>query len=67
VLAGHDHPVAHLSGPGRDRLRLPCFVNNANQATLPAFGAFTGGHVVAPRAGQSLHAVGGGRVWTLPA
>jgi hypothetical protein len=42
-------------------------VNNANQATLPAFGAFTGGHVVAPRAGQSLHAVGGGRVWTLPA
>ncbi len=67
VLAGHDHPVVHLSGPGRDRLRLPCFVNDAQQATLPAFGAFTGGHLVSPRAGQSLHAVGGGRVWTLPA
>ncbi|WP_291013635.1 ligase-associated DNA damage response endonuclease PdeM [Hydrogenophaga sp.] len=66
VLAGHDHPVVHVSGPGRDRLRLPCFVNDGQQATLPAFGAFTGGHVVTPRAGQSLHAVGGGRVWTLP-
>jgi DNA ligase-associated metallophosphoesterase len=66
VLAGHEHPVVHLAGPGRDRLRLPCFVNDTRQATLPAFGAFTGGHVVAPRHGQSLHAVGGDRVWTLP-
>jgi len=67
VLAGHDHPVVHLSGPGRDRLRLPCFVSGARQATLPAFGAFTGGHAVTPHAGQSLHAVGGGRVWRVPA
>ena len=67
VLAGHDHPVLHLRGPARDRLRLPCFVSDGRQATLPAFGAFTGGHPVAPRGGQSLHAVGGGRVWAVPA
>lgn len=67
VLAGHDHPVVPLTGPGRDRLRLPCFVSDAQRATLPAFGAFTGGHLVTPCAGQSLHAVGGGRVWALPA
>ena len=67
VLAGHEHPVVRLAGAARDRLRLPCFVSHARQATLPAFGVFTGGHLVAPRAGQSLHAVGGGRVWSLPA
>jgi DNA ligase-associated metallophosphoesterase len=67
VLAGHDHPVLHLRGPARDRLRLPCFVSNAHQATLPAFGAFTGGHAVEPRPGLALHAVGGGRVWAVPA
>lgn len=66
VLAGHDHPVVHLRGPGRDRLRLPCFVSDARQATLPAFGAFTGGHAVESRPGVVLHAVGGGRVWAVP-
>ena len=66
VLAGHDHPVVHLRGPARDRLRLPCFASSARQATLPAFGAFTGGHAVAPRSGFALHAVGGGRVWVVP-
>ena len=67
VLAGHDHPVLNLSGPARDRLRLPCFVSDARRATLPAFGAFTGGHAITHRSGQSLHAVGGGRVWAVPA
>jgi DNA ligase-associated metallophosphoesterase len=66
VLAGHDHPVLHLRGPARDRLRLPCFVSDTAQATLPAFGAFTGGFAVEPRPGQALHAVGGDRVWAVP-
>jgi metallophosphoesterase superfamily enzyme len=66
VLAGHLHPVHTLRGPGRDRLRLPCFVADAAGAVLPAFGAFTGGHVVAPAAGQGLYGVGAGRVWALP-
>ena len=66
VLAGHSHPVVHLRGTGRDRLRLPCFVKDGQQATLPAFGAFTGGHPVDQRPGRCLYAVGGGRVWAIP-
>jgi uncharacterized protein len=66
VLAGHDHPVCRLKGLGRDALRLPCFASTRHGATLPAFGAFTGGHPVAPGPGTALHAIGGGRVWALP-
>lgn len=71
VLAGHVHPVLRLGGPARDRIRLPCFVNDDRQAILPAFGAFTGGRLVihGPVGGPArvLHAVGGGRVWLVPA
>lgn len=66
VLAGHLHPVCLLRGPGRDSLRLPCFVSEPGQAILPAFGAFTGGHPMPAAPGRRFHAVGGGRVWVLP-
>lgn len=66
VLAGHVHPVRHLSGPGRDRLRLPCFVADDAHAILPAYGAFTGGQALPVRPGQQWFGVGGGRVWRLP-
>jgi DNA ligase-associated metallophosphoesterase len=67
VLAGHMHPVCRLQGPGRDSLRLPCFVSTPTGATLPAFGAFTGGWLAPRRADQLLYAVGGERVWAVPA
>ena len=67
VLAGHVHPVVMLQGKARDRLRLPCFTVDDQQATLPAFGAFTGGHLVALQAHRRIYAVGGGRVWAIPA
>ncbi|HVR50148.1 MAG TPA: ligase-associated DNA damage response endonuclease PdeM [Pseudorhodoferax sp.] len=67
VLAGHLHPVCVLQGPGRDRLRLPCFVEQAGQAWLPAFGEFTGGWRVDAAPGRRRHAIGEGRIWTLPA
>jgi len=66
VLAGHVHPVCSLNGPGRDRLRLPCFVQDGDQAILPAFGEFTGGWHVPPGGGRRFHAVGGDAVWRLP-
>ena len=66
VLAGHVHPVHTLRGVGRDRLRLPCFVADAQQLLLPAFGAFTGGHEVPRAAGRRLYLVGGDRVWPIP-
>lgn len=55
VLLGHVHPVVILKGKGKDRLRLPCFLVSQHQCLLPAYGAFTGGHVVKPRADQACY------------
>ncbi|PPD43480.1 MAG: DEAD/DEAH box helicase [Methylocystis sp.] len=49
LLSGHIHPVARLSGPGRDRMRLPCFCLRGREVVAPAFGEFTGGYPVDPR------------------
>jgi DNA ligase-associated metallophosphoesterase len=49
TLAGHLHPMTRLYGPGRDSLRLPCFVVSGRQVVLPAFGEFTGGSYIARR------------------
>lgn len=79
VLAGHLHPAVALAGPGRDRLRLPCFCVDGGAlceasgqthdglAILPAFGAFTGTWGVQPEPGRRIYVVGAGRVWPLPA
>ena len=67
VLAGHVHPAVQLRGPGRDALRLPCFSAEPGLVVLPAFGEFTGTYVLQPMAGRALYAVGGGRVWAVPA
>jgi metallophosphoesterase superfamily enzyme len=53
VVAGHVHPVYRLSS-GWESLRLPCFLLGARRAILPSFGAFTGGHVVAPQPGERI-------------
>ncbi|MGJ7504992.1 ligase-associated DNA damage response endonuclease PdeM [Variovorax sp. ZT5P49] len=66
VLAGHLHPVCRLYGPGRDSVRLPCFVSDAQQAVLPAFGEFTGGLSMESAPGRRFHAVGGSAVWAVP-
>lgn len=66
VLAGHVHPVCRLHGRGRDSLRLPCFVSEAGQAILPAFGEFTGGWHVEAAPGRQFHGIGGAAVWSVP-
>jgi uncharacterized protein len=66
VLAGHVHPACRLFGPARDSLRLPCFVMEARQLVLPAFGEFTGGWLVEAGPGRRLYPVGGAAVWCLP-
>ena len=60
------HPACRLQGPGRDSLRLPCFVMDVQHATLPAFGEFTGGWLMEAAPGRRVYAVGGKRVWALP-
>lgn len=46
VLAGHLHPAAIVAGRGPGRLRLPCFHLGPAIGVLPAFGDFTGMHVM---------------------
>lgn len=65
VIAGHVHPVARI-GRGLDSLRLPCFHATPRALVLPAFGEFTGGHVVRARPGECLQVVGDGRVISWP-
>jgi uncharacterized protein len=62
TLAGHLHPVARLTGPGRDSLRLPCFVLEGRQIVLPAFGEFTGGSLARPGQGVRIIAAAEGRL-----
>jgi uncharacterized protein len=57
---------ASCKARARDALRLPCFASEPGQTILPAFGAFTGGHLLAAAPGRRFYAVGGERVWEVP-
>jgi DNA ligase-associated metallophosphoesterase len=67
TLAGHVHPAARLTGPGRQRLRVPCFVLGDRVGILPAFGDFTGTATIAPRPGDRVYVIAGGDVIEAPA
>lgn len=58
VLAGHVHPVYLLSSR-LDSLRLPCFLAGPTRMVLPSFGAFTGGFIVDPAAGEHVYVSSG--------
>lgn len=66
VLAGHIHPAVVLGGRANERLRLPCFHLGAEVGVLPAFGAFTGMHVMARGMGDRVFVVAGDEVRALP-
>jgi DNA ligase-associated metallophosphoesterase len=59
VLCGHVHPVLVLRGSGQLRERAPAFWVGPRVGVLPAFGRFTGGASVQPRAGDRLFATDG--------
>jgi DNA ligase-associated metallophosphoesterase len=65
VLAGHVHPAAVLGGRARDHLRLPCFHFGPQVGVLPAFGAFTGMHVLPRGPGDRVFVVAGDEVRAL--
>ena len=65
ALAGHLHPAIALTGPARDRQRLPAFWRSEGLLVLPAFGAFTGSSRQSAPAGARAYAVGGGQVWPI--
>lgn len=49
ILSGHVHPAVKLSGRGRQSIKLPCFYFGKSFGILPAFGGFTGTHVIEPK------------------
>lgn len=63
VIAGHLHPMRILRGPGRERLRLPCFHFTEQMCLMPAFGLFTGGMNVDATDGSQQYVVADGGVW----
>lgn len=67
VLAGHVHPAAIVGGRARDRLRLPCFHFGPAVGVLPAFGDFTGMHVLPREAADRVFVVAADTVRELPA
>ena len=54
---GHIHPGVRLSGSGRQSLRLSCFYQYKNIFVMPAFGDFTGKHLIKPQKGSSVFVV----------
>ncbi len=62
VLAGHVHPAVVLDGRARDRLRLPCFHFGPAAGVLPAFGEFTGMHVLPRGPEDRVYAIAGDTV-----
>tara|TARA_R110002051_G_scaffold50073_2_gene97236 strand:+ start:106 stop:786 length:681 start_codon:yes stop_codon:yes gene_type:complete len=56
-FSGHIHPAVKLKGLGRQRLKLPCFFKTKNQMVLPAFGEFTGTHILTPTKEDEVYAI----------
>lgn len=56
-FSGHIHPAVSIKGAGRQSLRFPCFYFTKQFAVLPAFGKFTGTHLVKPAKNEKAFAV----------
>jgi DNA ligase-associated metallophosphoesterase len=57
ALAGHIHPAIRLSGRGRQKERVACFLFRREYGLMPAFGTFTGGFDVTPELDDQIFAV----------
>jgi DNA ligase-associated metallophosphoesterase len=66
VLAGHVHPAAVVGGRRPGHLRLPCFHFGPQVAVLPAFGAFTGMHVMPRGPADRVYVIADDGVIALP-
>ena len=59
VLAGHLHPGIRVQGAGGLRAQIPCFWFGVHVGVLPAFGGFTGMHLVEPAPGDQVFGLAG--------
>ncbi len=56
-ICGHIHPAIRLFGAGSQHVRVPCFYFGKSGGVLPAFGEFTGMHVIKPKKGDTVFAI----------
>lgn len=61
-ICGHVHPGVKLTGVGRQRISLPCFYKTDARLILPAFGTFTGKHILSPLPEDEIFAIADGEV-----
>ncbi|MDZ4711428.1 MAG: ligase-associated DNA damage response endonuclease PdeM [bacterium] len=58
-ICGHIHPAVRIHGKGRQGLTLPCFYFGAEFGILPAFGSFTGKHIIRPEEKDIVFVIAG--------
>ncbi|MFD2555144.1 ligase-associated DNA damage response endonuclease PdeM [Sphingobacterium tabacisoli] len=61
-IVGHLHPGVQIRGRGRQLFRFPCFYLQHNVFTLPAFGRWTGLHIIKNEMQNQLYAIVGNDV-----
>jgi len=57
TISGHIHPAVRVFGKGRQTATLSCFHLSEHKLVLPAFGEFTGRHIISPYPGDRIFAV----------
>jgi DNA ligase-associated metallophosphoesterase len=66
TISGHVHPAVRLKGPGRRYERFACFYFGSDYAILPAFGSFTGHHLIRPTAEDRVYIVAEDQIMPAP-
>jgi DNA ligase-associated metallophosphoesterase len=56
-ISGHIHPGIRMKGKGKQSLKFPCFYFTEFEALMPAFGKFTGLHIIEPAKKSLVFAV----------
>jgi metallophosphoesterase superfamily enzyme len=56
-ICGHVHPGIRLTGKGRQGIKLPCFFMRGRQLIVPAFGSFTGLHMMEVQIDDCLYVI----------
>lgn len=67
ILSGHIHPAVQLKGKGRQSMKLPCFYFGKSEGILPAFGQFTGTHVIEPKKGDRVYTIAESQILSMNA
>jgi DNA ligase-associated metallophosphoesterase len=61
-IHGHLHPAVKLRGKAKQVLRLPCFLFTEDHAVIPAFGSFTGNHLIYPRQSDRVFCIADNKI-----